>query len=176
MPGLARFWSRYVMIWLVVLCGGSRYNVHGLENIADVTASDRVILVANHRSFFDFYVIMMLNFRHTAISNRILFPVRSTFFYDRPIGSLVNLIMSGMAMFPPIMRDKSKRAFNRYAVQRVMLELEQPGMVIGFHPEGTRNKSDNPYQLLPGRPGVGEIIIHADPSVKIIPVFAVGMG
>ena len=56
-----------------------------------------------------------------------------------------------------------------------MLELEQPGTVIGFHPEGTRNKG-HPYALLPGRPGVGEIVYHADENVKVIPIFVVGMG
>lgn len=167
--------NRYFGASLVSLCGGRRYHIHGLQNLADVDPSDRIILVANHRSFFDFYVIMTLNFAHTAISGRLLFPVRSTFFYDNPFGSLVNLSMSAMTMFPPIMRDKSKRAFNRYAVQRIMLELEQPGTIIGFHPEGTRNK-DHPYAMLPARPGVGEIILRADPNVKVIPIFVVGMG
>jgi 1-acyl-sn-glycerol-3-phosphate acyltransferase len=167
--------NRYFGASLVSMCGGRRYHIHGLENIADVTPDDRIILVANHRSFFDFYVIMTLNFAHTAIGGRLLFPVRSTFFYDRPIGSLLHLSMSAMTMFPPIMRDKRKRAFNRYAVQRIMLELEQPGTVIGFHPEGTRNKA-HPYALLPAKPGVGEVILRADANVKVIPIFVVGMG
>ena len=167
--------NRYFGASLVKLCGGRRYHIHCLENIADVTPSDRIILVANHRSFFDFYVIMTLNFAHTAISGRILFPVRSTFFYDRAIGSLINMSMSAMTMFPPIMRDKSKRAFNRYAIQRILLELKRPGAIIGYHPEGTRNKG-HPYAMLPARPGVGEIIRKADPGVKILPIFVVGMG
>lgn len=159
----------------VTLCGGRRYHVHGLDNIKDVTPDDRVILVANHRSFFDFYVIMTLNFAHTAIGGRLLFPVRSTFFYDNPLGWIINMSMSGMTMFPPIMRDRKKRAFNRYALDRMMMELEQPGTVIGFHPEGTRNKG-HPYALLRAHPGVGQVIRRAGPGVKVIPIFAVGMG
>ena len=48
-----------------------------------------------------------------------------------------------------------------------------PGNVIGFHPEGTRNKSSNPYSYLPAQPGVGKLIKDASPQV--IPVFVAGL-
>jgi len=160
----------------VMLCGGRRYHVHGLDNIKDVTPEDRVILVANHRSFFDFYVIMTINFWYTAIGGRLLFPVRSTFFYERPIGALINFCMSGMTMFPPIMRSGKKRAFNRFSLDRMEEELTVPGTVIGFHPEGTRSKGDNPYALLRPQRGVGEVVRRVGPGVKVVPIFAVGMG
>ena len=48
-----------------------------------------------------------------------------------------------------------------------------PGNVIGFHPEGTRNKSDDPYSYLRAQPGVGKLIMDARPQV--IPVFIAGL-
>ena len=46
--------------------------------------------------------------------------------------------------------------------------------MIGFHPEGTRNLSDDPYSFLPAQPGVGKLIKDAAPQV--IPVFIAGLG
>src|SRR4030095_14211377 len=43
----------------------------------------------------------------------------------------------------------------------------------GFHPEGTRNKSDDPYSFRPAQPGVGKLIREANPQV--IPVFIAGL-
>ena len=48
-----------------------------------------------------------------------------------------------------------------------------PGNIIGFHPEGTRNKSDDPYSFLRAQPGVGKLIMEAQPQV--IPVFIAGL-
>ena len=52
--------------------------------------------------------------------------------------------------------------------------LQQPGSVVGFHPEGTRNKTDDPYTLLRAQPGVGQLIMQARPTV--LPIFILGMG
>jgi 1-acyl-sn-glycerol-3-phosphate acyltransferase len=46
--------------------------------------------------------------------------------------------------------------------------------VIGFHPEGKRNLSSDPYSFLPAQPGVGKVIYDAQPQV--IPVFIAGLG
>src|SRR5688572_33248519 len=48
------------------------------------------------------------------------------------------------------------------------------GNVIGFHPEGTRNKSSDPYSYLPAQPGVGKLI--KDSAPQVIPVFIAGLG
>ena len=172
---VAQAWNRTFMVVLLFLTGGRRIKGYGVHRVEHIQGTDRVIMVANHRSFFDFFVIMFINFTQTQISSRIIFPVRATFFYTRPLGVLINLLMSGMAMFPPIMRAPHKRPFNQYAVARVLDELRRPGTVVGFHPEGTRQKGPDPYDILPPHPGVGEIAYHADENVKIIPIFVVGM-
>ena len=51
--------------------------------------------------------------------------------------------------------------------------MKEPGWLIGFHPEGKRNKSDDPYTLLPAQPGVGEVALKARPVV--VPAFISGL-
>jgi len=56
----------------------------------------------------------------------------------------------------------------------VQLCTEGAGNVIGFHPEGTRNKNNDPYSYLRPQPGVGRLIKEANPQV--LPVFIAGLG
>jgi 1-acyl-sn-glycerol-3-phosphate acyltransferase len=182
------FSSRYLVVpsklWNTVFMGAvlwatssRRLHVHGIEHLARFRAPDRVLIVCNHRSFFDFYVITKIVFFHTELSHRIIFPVRSSFFYDHPLGPFVNAAMSGMRMFPPVMRTENVRrraTFNEYSVQRSVEELAAPGTVMGLHPEGTRNKNADPYRLLRARGGVGRIAL-ASPQAHIIPAFILGM-
>jgi 1-acyl-sn-glycerol-3-phosphate acyltransferase len=81
--------------------------------------------------------------------------------------------MSGMAMYPPVMREGPKRAFNQYTVDVLADLVKEPGVVIGFHPEGTRGKSEDPYELLPANVGAGTIVYRARPIV--LPVFTLGL-
>jgi 1-acyl-sn-glycerol-3-phosphate acyltransferase len=172
---LAVAYNLVVMGGLIWSCGGRRLHVHGLEHLRHLSKDSSILLVANHRSFFDFFVISSVVYYRTHLSKKILFPTRSTFFYDHPLGPAVNLAMSGMRMFPPVMRDKKKLPFNNYTVERCVAELARPGTVLGMHPEGTRNKGPDPYAFLPAHPGVGRIAL-AVPHCHIVPVFVLGMG
>jgi len=154
-------------------------NVYGLENI-DAASHDRpILLVANHRSFFDMYAVSTVLFRRTKWRKQLFFPVRGRFFYQSPLGIFVNLIMGWFSMYPPFFATgdnpiPEKRVFDRFSF-RVLAELARVGAgnVIGFHPEGTRNKSDDPYSFLRAQPGVGKLIMDARPQV--IPVFIAGL-
>ncbi|MBN9166992.1 MAG: hypothetical protein BGO98_02605 [Myxococcales bacterium 68-20] len=174
---LSKAWNSAFMGGLIYSCGGRRLNVQGLEHLAPFGKKDGILLVANHRSFFDFFSISAILYWRTRLTKRIFFPVRQNFFYDNPAGPFVNAVMSGMRMFPPVMRDKDKRPFNNYVVARCIEELnrEDIGTVLGMHPEGTRNKGDDPYSFLPAQPGVGRIALGAT-RAYVIPVFALGMG
>jgi 1-acyl-sn-glycerol-3-phosphate acyltransferase len=136
---------------------------------------DRGVLVAaNHRSFFDMYVAMLsLLASGGTWLRRFYFPVRSNFFYEHPAGMLVNFLVSGGAMYPPIYRERVKAALNRDAVERLVELLARPDTLVGMHPEGTRNKGPDPYQLLPAQPGIGQIVLHARPLV--VPLFINGL-
>ncbi|MBX3191136.1 MAG: 1-acyl-sn-glycerol-3-phosphate acyltransferase [Labilithrix sp.] len=170
-------WNSVVMGILISSCGSRRFNVRGLENLAPFGKKDSILLAANHRSFFDFFTITAICYWRTRLSKRIFFPVRSNFFYDHPLGPAVNWAMSGMRMFPPVMREKEKKPFNLYSVERCVEELNRTdiGTLLGIHPEGTRNKNDDPYTFLPAQPGIGRIALGAE-RAKVVPVFVLGMG
>lgn len=170
-------WNSVVMGALIYSCGSRRFNIQGLEHVQKLGKKNSVLVVANHRSFFDFFSITAILYWRTKLSKRIFFPVRENFFYDHPLGPFVNFAMSGMRMFPPVMRDREKRGFNNYVLARCVEELnrEDIGTVLGIHPEGTRNKGDDPYSFLPAQPGVGRVALGAH-RAKVIPVFVLGMG
>jgi 1-acyl-sn-glycerol-3-phosphate acyltransferase len=87
----------------------------------------------------------------------------------------MNLTMSAGRMFPPIVREAKKQVFNQFSIARCVDELRTPGTIVSIHPEGTRNKSDDPYTFLPAKPGAGHIALGC-PEAKVIPVYILGMG
>ncbi len=178
-----RFWTWCQSVFGAGWIHFSTYNlmnVYGLEHVAAVSHERPILFVANHRSFFDMYVVSTTLFRHTSWRKQLFFPVRGRFFYQSPLGLLVNLVMGWWSMYPPFFAtaDKpfpEKRAFDQFSI-RLLSDLcrHGAGNVIGFHPEGTRNKDADPYSFLPAQPGVGKLIKDAAPQV--IPVFIAGLG
>ncbi|HEX7316552.1 MAG TPA: lysophospholipid acyltransferase family protein [Pyrinomonadaceae bacterium] len=180
-------WKRFWTLCQRTLGAGwihvSTYNlmrVSGLEHIEAAERARPLLLVANHRSFFDMYVVSTVLFRNTKWRKQLFFPVRGRFFYDTVAGLFVNLIMGWWSMFPPFFAggDNPKteqREFDKFSM-RLLAHLcrEGAGNVIGFHPEGTRNKGADPYSYLRPQPGVGKLIKDARPQV--IPVFIAGLG
>jgi len=155
-------------------------NIYGLENVEAASRDRPLLLVANHRSFFDMYVVSTALFRNTSWRKQLFFPVRGRFFYESPLGLFVNLVMGWWSMYPPFFASGEKpliekRAFDKFSFRLLTdLTTRGAGNVIGFHPEGTRNKSCDPYSFLPAQPGVGKLIKDAAPQV--IPVFIAGLG
>src|SRR6266568_80369 len=175
-----RFWtwcqSFFGAGWIHI----STYNlmrVYGLENLELVSKTRPILLVANHRSFFDMYVVSTTLFRKTKWRKQLFFPVRGRFFYQSIAGVFVNLIMGWWSMYPPFFAagdTPAKRDFDKYSIRRLaQLCREGPGNVIGFHPEGTRNLNNDPYSYLRAQPGVGKLIKDANPQV--VPVFIAGL-
>ncbi|MBM4344539.1 MAG: 1-acyl-sn-glycerol-3-phosphate acyltransferase [Deltaproteobacteria bacterium] len=146
----------------------------GLEHLDRLAAPKGLVLVSNHRSFFDMYVISAYVTHHTPLMKALLFPVRANFFYTHPLGALVNFAASGAVMWPPVFRDERKRLLNAVGFRQMAAALG-PGVVIGIHPEGTRGKGRDPYTYLPVKPGLGMLVAEVDPEVRILPVFIAGM-
>lgn len=178
-----RFWTECQRILGAGWIHLSTYNlmqVYGLEHVEAVSHERPILLVANHRSFFDMYTVSTVLFRNTQWRKQLFFPVRGRFFYQQPLGLFVNLVMGWWSMYPPFFASGEKpliekRAFDKFSF-RLLTDLitRGGGNVIGFHPEGTRNKSIDPYSFLPAQPGVGKLIKDAAPQV--IPVFIAGLG
>lgn len=159
-----------VMAWLAV---GRRLQIHGLD-LVEMRKRSRAVVVANHRSFFDFFVLSAVLRWNKRCPRRTLFPVRANFFYDHPLGLVITFFLSAMTMFPPIFRDPKRSELNKFALARTISELAVPGTLIGMHPEGTRNKGDDPYSFLRAQPGVGKVILEVDAGVRVVPVFILG--
>ncbi len=180
--GWKRFWTWCQRIFGAGWIHLSTYNimnVYGLEHVEAADHNRPILLVANHRSFFDMYAVSTVLFLRTKWRKQLFFPVRGRFFYQSSLGLFVNLVMGWWSMYPPFFAAgenplRDKRAFDRFSV-RLLTELCRtgPGNVIGFHPEGTRNKNNDAYSFLPAQPGIGKLIKDASPQV--IPVFIAGL-
>jgi 1-acyl-sn-glycerol-3-phosphate acyltransferase len=175
-----RFWTfcqRHIGSLWIYIATYNLMNVYGIENFEATDPERPVLLIANHRSFFDMYTVSSVLFRRTRRPIELYFPVRARFFYDSGVGWFVNFIMGWFSMYPPFFREQkeaSKREFDKYSVRRlIQLASFGRGHVIGFHPEGKRNLSEDPYSFLPAQPGVGKVIYEARPQV--VPVFVTGL-
>lgn len=151
-----------------------RMLVEGLDELVALRPETGVMLVSNHRSFFDQYVMLLACYLGPVPwAKQLYFPVRSNFFYDQPLGILVNAAVAGGAMYPPIYRQAERRALNDETLDRMVEIVRRPGNVLGMHPEGTRGKGPDPYTFLPAQPGVGKLALLARPVV--IPAFVHGL-
>ncbi len=175
---LMTFCQRHIGSLWIFIATYNLMNVFGIENFETTDASRPLILVANHRSFFDMYTVSSVLFRRTKRPMMLYFPVRGKFFYDNPVGWFVNFIMGWFSMYPPFFREAheaAKREFDKYSMRRLVQLCSEPaGNVIGFHPEGKRNMEGGTYEFLPAQPGIGKVIYAARPQV--MPVFIAGLG
>jgi len=178
-----RFWTscqRVLGAGWIHLATYNLMRVHGLEHVEAASHARPLLLVANHRSFFDMYAVSAVLFRRTAWPKRLFFPVRGRFFYDSLGGLLVNFVMGWWSMYPPFFAGGEKpkvekRDFDKFSLRELTaLCREGAGNVVGFHPEGMRNKGADPHTLLRPQPGVGKVIKDARPQV--VPVFVAGLG
>jgi 1-acyl-sn-glycerol-3-phosphate acyltransferase len=152
-----------------------RMLVEGLDDLIALRPESGVMLVSNHRSFFDQYAMLLACYMGPVPwAKRLYFPVRSNFFYDQPLGIVVNAAVAAGAMYPPIYRQAERRALNDDTLDRMVEIVRRRGNVLGMHPEGTRGKGPDPYVFLPAQPGVGKLALIGRPVV--IPAFILGLG
>lgn len=146
---------------------------HGLDRLTGLRPDQGILLLANHRSYFDLPLLCTLLRDYTPLRVPIFAPVRANFFFQNPLGLLINLSLAGGRMFPPIFREPGKRELNWWSLAFLAERLRRGNVMIGFHPEGTRNKNPDPYTPLPAHPGVGKLVMETWPVV--IPAFLNGL-
>ena len=175
-PGLKR-WShaflRTAGAGWVRACSRNLLRITNVEALEALAPRRGVVIASNHRSYADMYLLSSVLLPRCGWIERTYFPVRSEFVYDRLGGLLVNALVAGMAMYPPVYRQPERRALNRHSVAFLVNELGRPGTLVGMHPEGRRSTTADPYTLLPAQPGLGEIVHRAQPIV--IPAFIAGV-
>jgi 1-acyl-sn-glycerol-3-phosphate acyltransferase len=175
-----RWFQRHVGARWIDVCTKNLRHLYGLDRLPPFDPKKSMLCVCNHRSFFDLYVVTAMLVLQ-GMPHRMLFPVRSGFFYDNPLGFFVNGIMSFFAMYPPVFRERQRASLNLAGIDEVVWMLRRGGAFVGVHPEGTRKKDADPYTFLPAQSGVGRIIRHAkggggESRVEVIPVFINGLG
>ncbi len=168
-----RAYQRLVAAPFVRAVVKKRLHVEGLDEVGALEPPGGVLLCANHRTFFDQFIIASVLETQAAWMRRLYFPVRSNYFYETWGGVAVNAAVGGLVMYPPIFRDVKKSEWNKAALDDIAAFLAEKGSMVGMHPEGTRGKGPDPYQLLPAQPGVGQIIMRSRPTV--LPVWINGL-
>ncbi len=167
-------WMRTASWWWIRPTLIRRVYTENLDRLQGYTPERGVLMVSNHRSFFDQYAIMLAMWStRVPWARDITFPVRANFFYENPVGALVNVVVTGNAMYPPIFRQKERTKLNDESLEAIARILERPRQVVGVHPEGTRGKGPDPYETLPAQPGVGKMAMMAKPMV--LPVWVNGL-
>ena len=78
-------------------------------------------------------------------------------------------------MWPPVFRDERRGILNPVSVKVMHSQLALDGVSFGFHPEGRRSKSADPYTLEEPKRGVGDLIEQARDEVRILPLFISGL-
>lgn len=151
------------------------YELHGLENLRAMQAPAGMVLIANHRSFFDlFFTAAVVLEERSDLVARMCFPVRKDFFFDHPLGLFINVALTSASMWPPIFRDDRRGEFNPIAMAQIG-EVMRRGTLCGIHPEGTRGKGPDPYALGSAKPGIGQLLLASDPDVVVLPTWILGM-
>jgi 1-acyl-sn-glycerol-3-phosphate acyltransferase len=147
---------------------------HGFEHVEDAFRRGSILFVANHRTYFDMFVVSSLLHRRLRGQRRLYFPVIGQYYYQSVVGMLLNQFAAFWSMFPPLFALPTHGVSDRYALDLLCdLCARGPGTILGIHPEGGRNLDPDPYSFMRSQPGAGRIIHAARPVV--IPVFLAGL-
>jgi 1-acyl-sn-glycerol-3-phosphate acyltransferase len=174
---VALLWGRHISQRLVQAIYLRRLCTFYDERLEGVPSDASVLIVANHRTFYDLFVIataLRVRSAHR-LGVPSVFPVRSPFFYDNPLGVILCLFFSGGCMYPPVFRDERKHELNPVGVEVMRWLLTQPKVCLGIHPEGHRSKQPDHYTLEPPKRGVGVLLSDPSPNLYVLPVFVEGL-
>ena len=174
---LGMFWTRIFGEQFVRFASSHRWRQHNKHVLDSITKEDTILLISNHRTFFDLFVVMTVLRRQSKhrLGMPCAFPVRAPFFYDHWLGICLNFLSSGGSMYPPVFRDHRKGDLNPIGLNMMKMLLKQPKVCFGLHPEGRRSQSDHIYTIEDIRPGVGVLIQDAPANLVVLPVFLSGL-
>lgn len=151
---------------------GNMLRDHHFDRLAKADWSRGVLICANHRSYVDNFAIATRAMRHMPKDVRIVAPARTEGIFDRSYGLLLNFVLAGMNIYPPVVRSRRGVRWGQRVVHVVTALLQRGSVLVFIHPEGGRNKGSDPYRLLPARPGLGKMIHQS--RAQVFPVFLHG--
>ncbi|MBX2799324.1 MAG: 1-acyl-sn-glycerol-3-phosphate acyltransferase [Myxococcales bacterium] len=153
----------------------NRLVITGADHVRAIDDDRGVVLVANHRTFWDMYIATSVIASLVSGHRSLYFPVRARFFYTHPVGALLNVAVSAGSMWPPIRAGFDRAGRNAAALTQLAHMLERPRTLAGIHPEGTRNHRADPLDLLPAKGGAGRLVQACGPDVQVLPFFLCGI-
>ncbi|MGQ0765782.1 MAG: lysophospholipid acyltransferase family protein [Gemmatimonadota bacterium] len=168
------FLEKYVGALVVRLATRNLVRVHGFERVVEASERGTVLFVANHRTYYDLFIVSSLIHRRIPGRKRLYFPVTGQYYYQSLGGILLNQVFAFWSMFPPLFALPGRGPSDRYALG-LLSELcsRGPRHFLGIHPEGARNTNPDTWSYLRFQPGAGRIIHAARPIV--LPVFIGGL-
>src|SRR4051812_2379015 len=98
---IAWLWQRFVCTPIVGQLVSRRLQIHGREHLDALPRDAPILLVANHRTFFDLFILGWIFMREEKLRRRVSFPVRSNFFYENALGLLLGVVGTGRGRAPP---------------------------------------------------------------------------
>ncbi|HHO53341.1 MAG TPA: hypothetical protein ENK18_21345 [Deltaproteobacteria bacterium] len=166
---------RYVSHTWIQAVISNRLEIHGGDHLCGLTPPRGVLLIGNHRTFWDMYIATSVIAALSDFARRFYYPVRSRFFYTHPLGFLINFAVSGGSMWPPMASGFDRAGRSAASLRRLARVLDRPRTLAGLHPEGTRNHRPDPLDLLPARGGAGRLVLECHPEVLVVPFFLQGV-
>jgi 1-acyl-sn-glycerol-3-phosphate acyltransferase len=167
---LSMTWGHHVAQPGLALTINSRIRLEGQEHLPQRS----MLLPSNHRTWFDQFALLIALWDHFPEPPYVYCPVRSAFYYERPLGVALNLAVSGNSMYPPVFRDDRGPALNQSAIDACVRLLDwSERTVVALHPEGRRNPSDDPYAFLPPKTGIARIALAS--RAPVVPSFVNGL-
>lgn len=145
---------------------------HNFDRVGKANFQNGVLICANHRSYIDNFAVAQRAMRFMPRNTRIIAPARTEGLFDKPWSVFINLFLTWMNMYPPVVRSSRGTIWGKRVIE-ILTDLLRRGKVAVFiHPEGGRNKGNDPYKLMPARPGLGRIIHQT--NAEVFPVFLHG--
>ncbi len=164
--------ARFAVRPLLQATLGWMVETHHFERLESLPRDRGLILCANHRSYLDNFVVGATAMGHLPWRTRYVVPGRTEGLFDAWYGLALNAAVGAMNIYPPVVRSKRGHAWGQHVIGIIRDLLVERRVTVLIHPEGGRNKGDNPYALLPARPGLGRIIHESQATV--VPIFLHG--
>ncbi len=169
-------WVHTFTNWFAWRFVGRVLRVEHAERLAAVGGDRPVVVMANHLTFWDLYILSAVLYRRTGVWRDYYFPVSARFFYESPAGFLLNVLFAGLTMFPPFFQSDGARRLDVEALRILDRVAGRRRALVGFHPEGTRNQSGDPYRLLPARAATRRVLHTARRAGAVVmPIFMNGL-
>src|SRR5215208_7045253 len=90
---------------------------HYFEKLRSANYDNGLLVCANHRSFVDNFAVAIRAMNYIPKDVRLIAPARTEGLFDRPWGIFLNLLLTSMNMYPPIIRSSRGTVWGKRVAQ-----------------------------------------------------------